>query len=276
MPGPNQDPPPGRIEAAFQALKAEGRSGLIAFLTVGYPSVEATLALVPALVEGGACAVELGVPFSDPLADGATIQRASHHALARGVTPAVCLDVVRRLRAGGVQAPLILMGYYNPILARGVESFAREAASAGADGLIVVDLPPEESEPLRAACLEHGLRLIYLLAPTSSDERIRLVAGLASGFVYCVSLTGTTGAREDLPPGLTEFIARVRRHTPLPIAVGFGISKPKHFRAVGRIADAAVIGSAIIDEIDRSGPSQQAARVREYVEVVTGRRRAAT
>ncbi len=276
MPGPNEHPPPGRIEAAFEALKAEGRTGLIAFLTVGYPSVEATLELVPALVEGGAAAVELGVPFSDPLADGATIQRASHHALTRGVTPSVCLDAVTRLRAAGVPVPLILMGYYNPILAYGIGPFARDAAAAGADGLIVVDLPPEESEPLRRACLDHGLRLIYLLAPTSSDDRIRLVASLASGFVYCVSLAGTTGAREDLPPGLKDLIARVRRHTPLPIAVGFGISKPKHFRAVGQIADAAVIGSAIIDEIDRSGPSQQAERVREYVEVVTGRRRAAT
>ncbi len=276
MPRASHGPPPGRIEAAFQALKAEGRTGLIAFLTVGYPTVEATLRLVPALVEGGACAVELGIPFSDPLADGATIQRASHHALAQGVTPALCLDVVARLRAQGLGAPLILMGYYNPVLAYGVEAFARDAAASGADGLIVVDLPPEESEPLGAACLERGLRLIYLLAPTSTDERIRLVARLASGFIYCVSLTGTTGARQDLPPGLKPFIDRVRRHTPLPIAVGFGISRPKHFRAVGQIADAAVIGSAIIDEIDRGDPSQQEARVRQYVEVVTGRRRAAT
>lgn len=266
----------GRIEAAFARLKAEGRSGLIAFLTVGYPDLDATLRLVPALVEGGASIVEMGIPFSDPLADGATIQRASFHALRQGVTPAACLDVVARLRARGLQAPLILMGYYNPILAYGIEPFARDAAGCGADGLIVVDLPPEESGPLRDACRAHGLRLIYLLAPTSSEERIGLVAGLASGFVYCVSLTGTTGARQDMPRGLKAFIKRVRRHTPLPIAVGFGISKLKHFRAVGRIAEAAVIGSAIIDEIDRVDPSQQTARVREYAEVLTGRRRAAT
>ncbi|MDO8616975.1 MAG: tryptophan synthase subunit alpha [Dehalococcoidia bacterium] len=266
----------GRIEATFARLKAEGRTGFVAFLTVGYPDVEATLRLVPALVEGGADVIELGVPFSDPLAEGPTIQAASFHALENGVTPAVCLEVVSRLRGGGLQAPLILMGYYNPVLAYGIERFARDAAAAGADGLIVVDLPPEESGPLHEACLARNLRLIYLLAPTSTGERIREVARRASGFVYCVSVTGTTGAREELPPGLDAFIKRVRGCTPLPLAVGFGISTPKHFRAVGQIADAAVIGSAIIDEISRAGPSEQAARLRKYAEVVTGRRGAAT
>ncbi|MBI2913457.1 MAG: tryptophan synthase subunit alpha [Chloroflexi bacterium] len=266
----------GRIEDTFSRLEAEGCTGLIAYLTVGYPDIDATLRLVPALVEGGASLIELGVPFSDPLADGATIQRASFQAIRQGVTPAVCLEVVARLRRGGLNAPLILMGYYNPVLAYGVRLFARDAAAAGADGLIVVDLPPEESGPLREACLDHNLRLIYLLSPTSTDRRIELVAGLASGFVYCVSLTGTTGARQELPPGLEEFIARVRRCTPLPIAVGFGISKPKHFRAVARLAQAAVVGSAIIDEIDRADPSTQAERVKEYAEVLTGWRRAAT
>lgn len=264
-----------RIAATFGDLKARGETGLVAYLTVGYPNVDATLRLVPALIAGGADIIELGIPFSDPLADGATIQRASHQALLGGVTPSLCLDVASRLRKGGVEAPLVFMTYYNPVLAYGIEPFAADAARAGADGLIVVDLPPEESGPLREACLARGLSLIYLLAPTSGDERIRLVAGLASGFVYCVSLAGTTGAREELPPGLPAFVQRVRRQTPLPIAVGFGISKPKHFRAVGRIADAAVIGSAIIDEIDRCDPSQREARLREYAEVVTGRRRAA-
>ena len=273
---PETSAPAGRIEAAFARLKAEGHAGLVAFLTVGYPDLDATLRLAPALVEGGASLIELGIPFSDPLADGATIQRASFQAIRQGVTPAACLGVVGALRAQGLQAPLILMGYYNPILAYGIERFAAAAAAAGADGLITVDLPPEESTPLRDACRAHGLRLIYLLAPTSTDQRIELVAGLASGFLYCVSLTGTTGARRELPRGLEAFIARVRHYTPLPIAVGFGISKPKHFRAVARIAEAAVVGSAIIDEIDRSDPSQQAARLREYAEVLTGRRRAAS
>ena len=273
----NSDKEPSeRIEATFARLKAEGRTGLVVFLTVGYPDVESTLRLVPALIEGGADMVELGIPFSDPLAEGPTIQRSSYRALQQGVTPKVCLEVAAKLRAGGVDAPLVFMGYFNPLLAYGLEAFTRDAASAGADGLITVDLPPEESGPLRDACLANGLRLIYLLAPTSTDERIKRAAGMGSGFLYCVSLTGVTGARDELAPGLETFVRRVRTHTDLPIAVGFGISQRKHFQAVGRIADAAVIGSAIIDEADRVGPSDQAARLREYAEVVTGRRRAAT
>ena len=264
-----------RIAEAFAGLRARRRTGLVAFLTVGYPSVEETLRLVPALIEGGADVIELGVPFSDPLAEGPTIQRSSHQALEQGVTPRVCLDVVGRLRARGVVAPLVLMGYYNPLLAYGLEEFCRDAAAAGADGIIAVDLPPEESHPLRDASLRHGLDLIYLLAPTSTDERIEIVAALASGFVYCVSVAGVTGAREELPAALSAFVSRVRARTPLPVAVGFGISKPKHFRAVARIADAAVIGSAIIDEIDRSDPSERTGKVKRYAEVVTGRRRAA-
>ncbi len=265
----------GRIEATFTRLKAERRAGLVAFLTVGYPDVEATLRLVPALVDGGTDIIELGVPFSDPVAEGPTIQRASFHALEHGVTMATCLDVTAKLRSRGVEAPIILMGYYNPVLAFGVERFAHDAAKAGVDGVIAVDLPPEESDPLREACVANNLRLIYLLAPTSTDERIRQVAALASGFVYCVSLTGVTGARTELPAGLDVFVNRVRSFTPLPIAVGFGISQRKHFQAVARIADAAVIGSAIIDEIDRSDGFDQAARLKQYAEVVTGRRRAA-
>jgi tryptophan synthase alpha chain len=257
-------------------MKAERRTGFVAFLTVGYPDVESTLRFIPALIEGGADVIELGIPFSDPLAEGPTIQRSSYHALRRGITPTSCLDVASKMRAQGVEAPLVPMGYYNPLLAYGIDAFMRDAASAGVDGLIIVDLPPEESSAVRDACLANNLRLIYLLAPTSTDERIKLVADLASGFIYCVSLTGVTGARDELSAGLEGFVRRVRTYSDLPIAVGFGISQPTHFQAVGRIADAAVIGSAIIDEIDRVGPSEQAARLREYAEVVTGRRRAAT
>jgi tryptophan synthase alpha chain len=256
-------------------LREEGKVGLIAYLTVGYPDVDATLRLVPALADGGAAMVELGVPFSDPLADGTTIQRASHHALEQGVTPAVCLDVVKQLRARGLAIPLLLMGYYNSILAYGIDEFARDVAGAGADGLIEVDLPPEEAAGVRTACAGRGLDLIYLVAPTSSDERIALVAAQASGFIYCVSLTGVTGARGELPSGLSQFLARVRRHTALPLAVGFGISKREHVEAVAGLgAEAAVIGSAIIDVIDRAPAEEREERVREYVEVVTGRRRA--
>jgi len=257
-------------------MKAEDRTGFVAFLTVGYPDVESTLRLVPALVEGGADIIELGIPFSDPLAEGPTIQHSSFCALQQGVTPRMCLDIAAKLRQLGVGAPLVPMGYFNPMLAYGLESFVTDAASAGVDGLIVVDLPPEESAPVREACLKHDVRLIYLLAPTSTDERIKLVASMASGFIYCVSVTGVTGVRDELAPDLARFVKRVRSHTHLPIAVGFGISQPKHFQAVSRIAEAAVIGSAIIDEIDKHDPSEQAARLKEYAEVVTGQRRAAT
>ena len=262
----------GRIETTFNLLKSEGRTGLVGFVTTGYPSIEATLEIVPALVAGGADIVELSIPFSDPLADGPTIQRSSFAALQNGVTPAGCLEVLRKLRAKGVEVPLVFMTYYNPVLAYGIEKFCRDSAQAGADGFIVVDLPPEESADLHRECAKHNLRLVYLLAPTSSEERIARVAELGSGFIYCVSVTGTTGARDELPKGVSEFVERVRTSTDLPIAVGFGISQHEHFQSVGRIADAAVIGSAIIDVIDGGDPSQAAARVKEYVEVVTGRR----
>ncbi len=265
-----------RIADVLSRRHKDGQVALIAFLTVGYPDVEATLRLVPALAAGGADMVELGVPFSDPLAEGPTIQRSSHHALQRGVTPGACLEVAKQLRERGVAIPLLLMGYYNPILAYGIDRFARDAAAAGVDGLILVDLPPEEAAGVQTACADRGLDLIYLLAPTSSDERIALVASRASGFIYCVSLTGVTGARGEIAPGLREFLARVRAHTSLPLAVGFGISRREHVRAVGELgADAAVIGSAIIDLIDRTPAEEREERVREYVEVVTGRREAA-
>ena len=266
----------GRIEETFALLKAQGRTAFVAFVTIGYPEIDSTPGLVKALIEGGADLIELGIPFSDPLAEGPTIQASTFRALENGVTTDTCLDTVRKLRADGVTAPFILMGYYNPILAYGVERFARDAAEAGADGLIALDLPPEESGPLHEACVSSGLRVIYLLAPTSTDERIRAVAERASGFVYCVSLTGVTGARSELPQELAAFLERVRKQIPLPLAVGFGISQPEHFLAVGRIADAAVIGSAIIDEIARSAPSEREARLKHYAEVVTGRRGAAT
>jgi tryptophan synthase alpha subunit len=192
--------------------------------------------------------------------------------LQNGVTPQYCLGVVRKLRQRGVEVPIVFMTYYNLILSYGTEQFCRDSADAGVDGFIVVDLPAEESADFRRECQEHNLRTVYLLAPTSSPERIKHVAELGSGFIYCVSLTGTTGAREELPDGLREFIERVRSYTDLPIAVGFGISQRKHFQSVGRIADAAVIGSAIINIIDGGDPSTAAARVKEYAEVVTGRR----
>lgn len=271
--------PSGRIAASFARLKAQGRTGLIAYLTVGYPSLAETPALAAALLQGGASLLELGVPFSDPLADGATIQRASVAALRQGVGMAQCLEVAQGLRKAWPGVPLILMGYYNTFLSYGLEPFCADGARAGLDGVIAVDLPPEEA----GAFLEHsqpaGLDLVFLLAPTSTEERIRTVAAHAQGFIYCVSVTGVTGARARLPPQLPRFLARVRAHTSLPLAVGFGIARREHVTAVGRHADAAVVGSALLDVIDQSPPEGRVPALRGFIaellgEGAPGRRRA--
>jgi tryptophan synthase alpha chain len=261
-----------RISSTFARLRTERRTGLVAYITAGYPSPSETPALVRAMVEGGADFIELGVPFSDPLADGTTIQRATHIAVQNGVTLADVLSYCRALRSQGIETPIIAMTYYNPVLAYGLERFARDAGSAGMDGVIPVDVPPEEGGPLKAALAAYGMDVIYLLAPTSTEARVARVADQASGFVYCVSVAGTTGARGELPEDLPAFIARVRKHTDLPLAVGFGVSRREHVATIGQLCEAAVIGSAIIDVIDQAPPEQRAERLRTYVEVVTGRR----
>jgi tryptophan synthase alpha chain len=264
----------GRIADAFTRARGEGRLAFIAFLTAGFPEPDATPGLVRALVDGGADAVELGLPFSDPLADGTTVQRASLRALQQGMTPTRCLEIARRLRAEGLATPLIVMTYYNPILAYGQGGFVHDAAAAGVDGLIPVDVPPEEAGELVADCRASGLDFIPLVAPTSTDERIALAAECASGFVYCVSVAGVTGARAALPEDLEGLLARVRRRTGLPLAVGFGISRREHVEALGGRADAVIVGSAIVDVIEASPRDEREKRVREYVEVLTGRRKA--
>ena len=248
------------IERTFARLRAEGRAALMPFLTMGFPERDSALELVPAVVEGGADLVELGVPFSDPLADGATIQAASQRALENGMTLALCLEQAAALRARGITVPFVLMGYYNPILQMGEAQFAERAAAAGIQGVIVPDLPPEEAGALQEALRRHGLDLIFLLAPTSDEERVRLVAQRASGFIYLVSLTGVTGARDRLPPGLEAFVARVRRATSLPLAVGFGISRPEHVAQVARVADGVIVGSALIRAIEQAANPAEAAR----------------
>lgn len=262
-----------RLQSTFDRLKREGRTGLIAYVTAGFPTREATVPIVKALLDGGADAIELGLPFSDPLADGATVQRATFAALQNGTTPADVLATARQLRESGVEAPLVLMGYVNPMYAYGLERFAADMAAAGLDGMICVDLPPEEAGPIHAAFRAHGLDLVFLLAPTSTDERIAHVARLASGFIYCVGLLGTTGVRSVLSDELPEYMARVRRHTDLPLAVGFGISKAEHIAQISQLCEAAAIGSAIIEAIERAEPGREAESVRAYVEVVTGRQR---
>lgn len=262
-----------RIAQRFEALAGEGRRALIMYLTVGYPERESALDLVPAIVDAGADMIELGVPFSDPLADGATVQRATQRALQNGVRTAYCLETVRRLRSRGVDTPFLLMGYYNPILQYGVDRFCHDAAQAGVDGLIVPDLPPEEARELHAACKAHGLDLIFFLAPTSTDERIADVAALASGFIYCVSLTGITGARAELPPELPRFLAKVRAATHTPLAVGFGISQPHQARQVAALADGVIVGSALLNIVETTvdrGPTAVQAFVRSLREGMDG------
>jgi tryptophan synthase alpha chain len=236
------------------------------YTPVGFPDPAVSEEIILGLVEGGADLIEIGVPFSDPLADGTTVQRASQVALGHGVRLADCLDLVQRLRTGhGVTIPLLFMGYYNPILQFGVEAFAAAAAAVGLDGVIVPDLPVEESDELLTACRAHGRDLIFMVAPTSTDQRIEEMAARASGFLYCVSLTGVTGSRDTLPD-LGPYLSRIRRHTDLPLAVGFGVSTPEHVRHVAAVADGVAVGSALINALEQVTPAEAPATARAFVE----------
>jgi tryptophan synthase alpha chain len=239
-----------RIDARFDALRGVGETALMPYLTAGDPDLQTTRALIVEFERRGADAIEIGVPFSDPLADGMTIQRASQRALLQGATLGRILDMVGSLRAA-CRLPLVLMSYANPILHFGYRRFAKEAAAAGVDGLIVPDVPPEEASDLIAATADHGLHMIFLLAPTSSQDRIRRVTAASQGFVYYVSLRGVTGARAQLSTDLEASLRRIREHTDKPIAVGFGISTPDHVRMVTTIADGAIVGSAIVAMLER-------------------------
>ena len=242
-----------RIADGFAKAKGEGRPALLAYVTADYPEAGATEALAAAIIDAGADMIEIGVPFSDPLAEGPTIQRSSQVALEQGATLDTCFDACAALRKRYSVVPLILMGYYNPVLSYGLDRFAERAAGAGVDGVIVVDLPAEEAAPLLQVCRPRGIDVILLLAPTSTDDRIRKASEVASGFVYCVSVAGVTGARERLSEGLDGFLQRVRKHVDLPLAVGFGISTAEHVRAVGGLADGAAVGSAVINAITDGG-----------------------
>lgn len=240
-----------RIGARFAELA--GREGaLVCFLTAGDPSLAASEELVLQVAESGADIIELGIPFSDPIADGPSIQAASLRALGAGTTVKGVLDLVRRVRRRS-QVPLILMTYYNPVLHYGPARFAADAAAAGVDGIIPSDVPPEEADEWLAEAGRAGLDTIFLLAPTSTDERIERVAAKASGFVYCVARTGVTGAQASLPADLQALIGRIRARTDKPIAVGFGISTPEHVRQVTQWADGAVVGSALVNAIAKAG-----------------------
>ncbi len=259
-----------RISAKFAQLKKKGRTGLFPYIMAGYPSLEVTERLIPALVEAGADGLEVGVPFSDPLADGATIQAAGFHALRQGVTLTDCVNLIKRLRPKLPDTPLLLMGYYNPILNIGIERFCREAGEATVDGLIIPDLPTEEAGPLAEAAGRFGIALVPLLAPTSTVERMKKVCADATGFIYCVSVTGVTGARSSVSSQVPMLVERIRRHTRLPVGVGFGVSKREHFQAVGEVADAALVGSALVRIVQDSTPEEVVERASAFVTEMVG------
>jgi tryptophan synthase alpha chain len=264
----------GRIERRFRDLAKSGELGIIAYVTAGDPSLDASEKIVLAAAEAGADVIELGVPFSDPVADGPTIQRASERALKSGTTLAGVLDLVRRLRTR-TQVPLILFSYFNPLLQMGLVEFAAAASAAGADGVLATDLTPEEAADYRTAMHAHKLDTIFLGAPTSTDARLKQIADVSSGFLYLISRTGVTGAREVLPEDLPALVRRARQFTKLPIAVGFGISLPTHVTVLGGIADAAVVGSALVAEIEKaSSPDAAATAVADRIRLLKDAARA--
>jgi tryptophan synthase alpha chain len=247
------------ISSAFDAARIEGRPALMPYFTLGFPTQTASVQIITSIALAGADLIELGIPFSDPLADGPTIQHSTQVALENGTSVRLCLEITAQLRSSGVSQPLLLMGYYNPILSYGVARFVAEAAQAGADGLIVPDLPPEEASELENQCRAGKLALVFLVAPTSTPERLSLVAAHSTGFLYLVSLTGVTGARERVSSDLEEFIARVRRVTSLPLAVGFGISTPEQASQVGCLAEGVIVGSALVHAVGQSDEPVEAA-----------------
>lgn len=271
-----------RIAATFAALRARGEAALIPFFTAGDPDLATTRALVLAAVEAGADAIELGVPFSDPMADGPVLQRAAARALAAGTSLVRVLALVAELRRT-TDVPIVLFGYYNPCLRYGVERLARDAAAAGVDGFLCVDLPPEEDAELRAAAGACGLDVIRLLAPTTPPARMRMIARAASGFLYCVSVLGVTGGRDALPRELPAFVARARRVTRLPIGVGFGVQRPEQAAWIAGFADAVIVGSAIAQLVEEGGGERAVLAVARFVRALRGamapraaRRRAST
>ena len=239
-----------RIDRRFAALKADNRAGFVTYIMAGDPDAATTLSVLKGLPGAGADLIELGFPFSDPMAEGPTIQRAAQRGLKSGMTLQGTLDLVAAFREGDADTPVILMGYLNPVLNRGFESFAAAAAKAGVDGLIIVDCPPEEADPLSDALEAEGIALIRLAAPTTDDKRLPAVIRRTSGFVYYVSVAGVTGVKSVDAADVAPAVARLRAASGLPVAVGFGIRTPDQAAAVARVADAAVVGSALVDEIE--------------------------
>jgi tryptophan synthase alpha chain len=257
-----------RIASTFERLRRDGRKALIPFITAGDPDRASTVPLMRALVEAGADVIELGVPFSDPMADGPVIQRASERALRHGMSLRDVLACVREFRSADDRTPVVLMGYANPIEAMGTRAFADAAHEAGVDGVIVVDYPPEEAREVVALLDAKGIDTVFLLSPTTSDARIREVAALGRGYLYYVSLKGVTGAAHIDLDDVKRRIEQIRRHTALPIGVGFGIRDPETARRIASVADAVVIGSRLVQEIEQSPPGRAAGNVRRFLSSV--------
>jgi tryptophan synthase alpha chain len=262
---PSTSPGAGRIAETFARLRKDGAPGLVTYVTAGDPDVPRTAGILRALDKAGADVLEVGVPFSDPLADGPVIQRATERALAAGTTLTQVLDLVGCVR-NDVRAPVVIFSYANPILRMGAERFADRAREVGVDGVLVLDLPIEEADDSRNMLNKRGIDTILLLSPTTTDERLRKAAALGSGFLYAISRLGVTGARDRLADGAQAMVERIRRVSDLPVALGFGISRPEHVREVGRWADAAVVGSSLVSVIAEAGSSADLnTRVEEYV-----------
>jgi tryptophan synthase alpha chain len=238
-----------RIDARFAALKAEGRAAFVPYVMAGDPDADTALAILKGLPAAGADLIEVGFPFSDPMAEGTPIQRAAQRALAKGMTLHGTLDLIRAFRDADQTTPIILMGYMNPLVSWGFEAFAKAAAEAGADGMIVVDCPPEEADPLADALEANGMALIFLTTPTTDDKRLPTVIRRASGFVYYVSVAGVTGVKEADAQAVAPNVERIRKASGLPVAVGFGIKTPERASAIAQVADAVVVGSALVDEV---------------------------
>jgi tryptophan synthase alpha chain len=253
-----------RLEACFRDLREHGDKGLVIYVTAGDPTLDATGELLEAVDQGGADVIELGIPFSDPLADGPVIQRASERAVRGGATLAKVLERMRCWREK-LNAPVVLFTYFNPVLQYGLENFGRDASRAGADGALVVDLTPEEAAEYIGVMRRYGLDTVFLASPTSTDERIQRVAAASSGFLYLVSRTGVTGERQSLSAAVQPLVERARRFTDLPLAVGFGVSTPEQVQAVQSLADAAVVGSAVVHAIDERYSEGGAPAVRDFV-----------
>ena len=258
-----------RIDLKLLEVKSENRPALVPYLTVGYPSIKLSAEIALKTLVSGADMLELGIPFSDPIADGPTIQKTGFKALENGVSLSVCMDVLTKVREENNDSPIIFMGYFIPFLQYGLERFMGDASDRGLDGLIIPDLPMEESVVISEQCRKNGIHHIPLLAPTSTKERIKSSCEQAGGFIYCVSLTGVTGARDGLSKGVENLVERIRVHTNLPVLVGFGVSQKKDVEMISKFADGAVVGSAFLDHIANSSEGSEISSAGEFIESIS-------